>query len=128
MNDYSINRFFYIIDYKVIEGCRYLWKCYGDNAWGITNSGGNCFNVTYDVSVVFDRKTLVIYEVSCHDYDNKVSYRWIHPDYIEKVNQEAKEKDDDNSIAYDDVKYTNISSFEEWESKTREIIDSYEQR
>ena len=126
MNEYSVNRFFYIIDFKINNGDKFLWKCYGDNAWGVSNNGENYFKFTHDVGVVFDRKTLVIYEVFCHDYDNEVSYRWIHPDYVEKVNQEAKEKDVDTSIAYDDVKFTDVSSFEEWESKTREIIDKHE--
>lgn len=126
MNDYSVYRFFYVIDYKIDEGDKFLWKCYGDNAWGLTNSGGGCFKITHEVGAIFDRKTLVIYEVSCHDYDNKVSYRWIHPDYIEKVNQEAKENDVDNSIAYDDVKFTDLVVFEGWESITREIISKYE--
>lgn len=128
MNDYSVNRYFNIIDYKIDEGDKFLWKCYGDNAWGLTNSCGNCFKLTHEVDVVFDRKTLIIYEVICYDYDTEINYRWIHPDYQEKVNQEAKERGVDNSIAYNYVKFIDVSSFEEWESKTREIIDSYEHR
>lgn len=128
MNEYSINRFFYIIDYKLVDGCRYNWKCYGDNAWSVEYSGENCYdNIAHEVVAVFDRKTLIIYEVVCYDYIREVNYRWIHPDYIDKVNNEAKERKVDNSIAYNNIKFTEISSFEEWESKTREIIDNYEQ-
>lgn len=127
MNEYSINRFFYIINYKIKEGWKFQWKSYGPDAWCLTNVSDDSW-AKYEVQVTFDTKTLLVYEVTCHEYDSEVSYRWIHPDYVEKGNQEAKEKDVDNSIAYDDVKFTDVSSFEEWESKARDIIDSYEQR
>ena len=127
MNNYSINRFFYIIDYKISDGDEYLWQAYGENSWCVEYNGENCYNnITHEVVAVFDRKTLIIYEVVCYDYINEVNYRWIHPDYIDEVNQEAKERNVDNSIAYNNIKFIEVSSFEEWESKTREIIDKHE--
>lgn len=128
MNNYSINRFFYVVDYKIKDGSRFFWECYGPNSWSLSCSKGTYIESLYDIDVVFDRKTLLIYEVNTNFYKDyeEINYRWIHPDYREKYIQEAKDVNQDPYIAYDDVKYTDVSSFEEWESKTREIIDKYE--
>lgn len=126
MNDYSVNRYFNIIDYKILEGWKYNWNAYGINAWCLTNVSDGTWATKYEVLATFDTKTLLIYEVTTYDYENEVSYRWIHPDYVEEVNQEANERNVDNSIAYNDIKFIDINSFEEWETKTREIISKYE--
>jgi hypothetical protein len=83
------------IEYKITDGSKFHWDCYGLNAWSITSDR---------VEAVFDRITLMIYEVSVH-YASGDCYKWIDPEFVNAYVNESRSKGFDPWIAYDDVPY-----------------------
>lgn len=98
------------VDYRITEGSDYGWKCYGPDAYCLEA----CILPGHDTSasVIFDRKTQVVYEVSLC-LPNDVCYRWLNPEYDTKYYKECADKGYDPNIAYDNVRYKhNLSSLE----------------
>ena len=84
-------------DYQITGGCNYLWSCYGPNSYTI-----DCGNFTgigrdpyWELSVKFDRKNQIVYEVCIIDVSKlgklKV-WRWVNQKYLSAVKDEHKER------------------------------------
>ena len=108
MNDNLLKEWMTLIDFKITEGYDYMWDCYGDNAHGLDSDD---FQTTqnYSVGIIFDTQTQLVYELTSYDYRENVAYRWINPYFKNKHDEEAK-KISDSDIAYDDVKYQNMDT------------------
>ena len=110
-----------LVDYKITEGGEYGWSCYGNNAYQLSSwnevhgPGGWSFNM------VFSTKTQKVYEVSVCDYTNDRAYRMIHPDKIEKLQQEAKNHSGEPNQAWDDVKFIDLEVDDDFIQKSLAI-------
>jgi predicted HicB family RNase H-like nuclease len=124
----EIKQFFEAIDYKITEGSRYMWDCYGSDAWNFESWQGHPDDPS--AHVIIDSKTQVVYEAEVHDNRNFRSYRWINPDFVDAYRTESKNRNIDADEAYDDVKFIDLEVEEDFLAKTRAILrgEEYDDR
>lgn len=116
----TIKDFMETVDYRITEGSDYLWSCFGSDAYRLDSWDGN--HQGHTVSVLFDRKTQVVYQLEAHDYAHERSYRWTHPDYKTAHNLEAHERSVDVSQAWDHVQYVDLSDAQDMLTRAAAIV------
>jgi hypothetical protein len=107
------------VDYRITEGSQYYWNCFGDNAYSLDSWCGDQDGSA--ITITFDTQTQEVYEVQAHDYRNERSYRLINPDYV-KVFQDEVVRRGAADMAWDDVKFTDLETDEDWLEKARAIF------
>jgi len=76
----TIKEFMELIEYKISDGSRYQWDCYGHSAWTISYED-IAKNTT--IFIVFDTNDQTVFEMQAWDGLYKREYRWINEAYIE---------------------------------------------
>jgi len=119
----TLKEFLECIDYKITEGDRYGWDCYGPNArqldyWNGKHEDG------VSINVIFDASNQTVYEMQAWDYYANNSYRWIHPDYIDALKDEHKRRNvpTDFGETYDKHKFIDLELPEDILEKARAIF------
>lgn len=76
---------------KLDEGSKFLWACFGDNAWSI--------NFEEHIHVTYDVNTQQVYQILFYDYNNDTSfnnrvpcYVWSDKDYKKKYLDECERR------------------------------------
>ncbi len=95
-----------LVDYKITEGSDFCWNCYGNDAYMLDSWNGE--QDGYSFTVIFDTKTQVVYEVQAHDYVHQRAYRMVNEDFRKKLKKEARKRDVDKNMAWDDVNYVDL--------------------
>jgi hypothetical protein len=95
-----------IVDYKITEGSDFGWNCYGSDVHMLDSWNGE--QDGHSFTVIFDTKTQVVYEVQAHDYVHNRAYRIINPDFQKKAKKEARKRDVNKDMAWDDVDYVDL--------------------
>lgn len=127
----NITKFMELIEYKVNFGSRFLWECFGPDAFCIERWDGE--QTSPSVTAVFDTKTLVVYRataaVVAADLGGR-AYEWIHPDYIRAYESDLEERGIDGRIAWDDVLYTRLETETDYIDKADKISkgEPYDER
>ena len=111
------------VSYKITEGNEYLWNCFGPDSYQIDSGSSYGANT---VSVIFDNKTQVVYEMEAWDNANRRTYRWIHPDYIDEVKAEYKKRNLRFEISVDDEKFIDLDVEEDMLRKAKAISEGEE--
>jgi hypothetical protein len=97
-----------LADYKITEGDKYGWQCYGPHShtlgsWnGIHGPGG------YSMDITFSTKSQKVYEVGVCDYTHDRAYRMINPKFREKHRKEALARNVNLNEAWDCVDYVDL--------------------
>ena len=103
-----------LVDYKIYNGDKYLWSCYGDDAMVFEHGGyGDPSYISPNENVlslnsVVDMRTQKVREITCCFYTHEVAFRWIDPDYVKAYKQEAKEKKVKQNEAWDGIEYVDV--------------------
>ena len=114
MNLEQVNNLF---QHRITDGSEYLWHCYGNNVRSIDYTSKYACGY-----VVFDTETHTVYEVSVSpvagswDVEPK-PYRYINPDYQAAYKQEATSRGIDPSEAWDDIKWVDLETEEDFIEK-----------
>lgn len=117
-------------DHKISGGDNYLWSCW-PNARYLEYRSDHAY-----VSAVFNTETQEVYEVSV-DIDTSIwqpdvrPYRWMNPEYKQDYLDEAKSRNVDPNQAWDDVKWYDLDSAEDFLEKAIAIFngdDSFDRR
>jgi len=126
----TLKDFLEAIQYKITDGSEYLWNCYGHNARSMDYWNGKTGEDGRTVTAVFDTQTQVVYQMEAWDQSTDVAYRWIHPDYIEVVKDEAKSRNVDFEKSIDDNKFTDLEVEEDILNKALAIVagEDYDKR
>jgi hypothetical protein len=95
-----------IVDYKITEGSDFGWQCYGRDVHMLDSWNGE--QDGHGFTVIFDTKTQVVYEVQAHDYVHNRAYRMINEDFQKKAKKEARKRDVNRNMAWDDVDYVDL--------------------
>lgn len=111
-----------IAKYEITSGSEYGWKCYGPNARFLDFTDNA--NVTF--SIIFDTKTQTVYEANISDNKRENHYRIINPDYIHEYRYECDSRDVVWNQVYDDVRYIDLESVEDFIEKATAIINGEE--
>lgn len=119
----TLKDFMETVDYRITEGSKYGWNCFGANAYCLDSwSGYDDSDHEYSISVIFDTATQDVYQFDAHDYVRQRSYRWLHPDYVNAHRDEACERNVDASEAWDEVKFVDLETREDMLEKARAIV------
>jgi len=102
----TMKEFMELVDYKITEGSKYGWECYGPNAYILDSWNGE--QDGHSFTIIFDTKDQTVYEVLAHDYVNNRAYRMVNPDFEKKMKKEAKRRNVSKKEAWDDVDYVDL--------------------
>lgn len=128
----TLKEFLEVAEYRITEGGEYGWQCFGHDAYSLDSWNGDQNGHT--LTVVFDRKTQVVYQVEAFDYANERAYRIINPDYRQAFDDECKHRgivdqawERDNGTP---VKFTDLESDDDWIQKALAIVagETYDTR
>jgi hypothetical protein len=108
------------VDYRITEGSEYGWSCFGPDAYCIDSWDGD--QEGCNINVVFSTKDQTVYQVEAHDFAKNRSYRWINPNYVDAVKEEAKSRGHSFEEAYDEVNFTDLEVAEDMLDKARAIF------
>jgi len=115
----SIKEFMELVNYRITEGSEYLWECYGYNAFCLDSS-----DAEYNISIVFDKASQEVYELTAIDYQNNRAYRLFNPNYKDAYQKEAIEKKVAPGEAWEGVTYIDLEVNEDFLEKAQAIINS----
>jgi hypothetical protein len=92
-------------DFRITGGTEYQWPCYGTDARFLEFSDQDGLEC---VSIVFDSKTQVVYEVNLAVPGYEQAFGWRNPDYEEAYQKTCKERHVAPNVAWDDVMYARV--------------------
>lgn len=119
----TMSEFMETFNYRITEGNRYGWNCYGPNAYSLSTWNGEHDDGGWSGNIVFDTETQAVYEVEVCDYTNERAYRIINPLYKKVHEAEAKKFGSDADEAWDCVKFVDLESSDDWLEKAQSIVD-----
>jgi len=124
----TIRDFMEVIEYRITEGSKYGWDCFGDNAFQIDHWAGEQQDPS--LSIVFDTATQEVYQVEAHDYAHLRAYRWTNPAWREAEDRESRARAVDNKVAWDDVLFIDLDVAADMLEKATAIAtgDEYDTR
>lgn len=102
----TIKDFMELVEFKITEGSKYCWECFGPNAYALDSWSGD--QNGHSAGIVFDTEDQTVYQASVYDYRNNRAYRMINPDYKASHDEEAASRNVDADQAWDDVKYIEL--------------------
>ena len=117
----TLKDFMEVCDYKITEGSEYCWQCFGPDAYRLDS--WNQEQDGHTVSIVFDTRTQVVYEVTAYDYRRNHAYRLINPEFKSAHDNEATERDIDINQAWDDVNYIDLDVVDDFIQKALAIVN-----
>lgn len=117
----TLKDFMETVDYRITEGSDYGWMCYGHNAYTLDSWNGD--QDGHSVSIVFDTKTQVVYQISAYDYTNNRAYRLINPDYRDAYKEEADDRGVEANEAWEGVDYVDLETDEDFLEKAYAIVN-----
>ena len=113
----TIKEWMEIVNFRITEGSEYCWQCFGSYAYALDSWNGD--NIKgYSLTMVFDTRTQVVYQVEVHDYKRERAYSFTNPDFINAYKNEEKAR---GAIDYD-YKMTELEVIEDWIEKATAII------
>jgi hypothetical protein len=124
----TVKEWMELVDYRITEGSDYQWGCYGHDAHMLDSWNGE--QDGHSFTIIFDTKNQTVYEAQAHDYVHNRAYRMINPDFKKKLKKEAKRRDVDKDMAWDDVNYTDLEVDDDFIQKCLAIRegDDYDTR
>ena len=116
----NLKDFFEAVNYRITEGSEYCWNCFGPNAYMLDSH----VLEQYSVSILFDTRTQIVYQVELADYRKDLAYIWTNPYFRQYYIDEAKIRDIDPMQAWDEVKFTEIEIQDEMLEKIRAVVNN----
>ena len=113
------------LDHKITGGSEHGWNCW-DNARFLD------YETDYaHASVVFNTETQEVYTAEVNDKDNlHKPYRWMNPLYKQAFIDEANSRNVDPDQAWDNTKWYDLETQEDWLDKAGSIMrgESFDER
>jgi len=119
----TLKQWLELANYRITEGERYLWDCYGKDTYMLSSWNGIHDRGGYSTDIVFDTRTQIVYEVAAHDFTNDRAYRMINPKYAKAHDNEASARGVDMNTAWDGVEYTELDVEEDFVEKATAIVN-----
>jgi predicted nucleic acid-binding protein len=105
------------LDHKIVGGSEHQWNCW-DNARFLDYESDYAH-----ASVVFNSQTQEVYCADVTDKLNELTpYRWLNPEYKEVYFKECKQRKVKKNIAWDDVKWCDLETQNDWLKKAQAIM------
>ena len=107
------------LNHRITGGSEYQWDCYGITVRFLDYESDYAY-----ASVVFDTQTQTVYEATVSSKDESVKpYRWLNPDSKNKYLNECRERDIDPNEAWDDVKWVDLETVEDFLAKAEAMFN-----
>jgi hypothetical protein len=109
-----------IFNHQITNSDNYGWDCYGPNARMQDYTSDHATG-----TVVYDTKNFTVFEVTvCPLNDESIRpYRWIDPEFNDAYLAEAKKRNVIPDQAWDDVKYIDLETVEDFTTKASAIFN-----
>lgn len=105
-----------IFGHHIVGGSEHCWRCW-PNARFMDYE-----NELAHASVVFDTARGTLYEATVTSKDESVTpYRWLNPQTVAVYKAEARERDVDLRMAWDDVQWVDCEVWDDWAEKAGAI-------
>lgn len=109
------------INYRITGGDEFGWNCFGNNARMLDSWDNNQDGV--HSSVIFDTVTQEVYVAEVNDYARNSAYRLVNPVYNEARISEARARDVDDDVAWDEVNFVDLETDTDFLEKCRAIMN-----
>lgn len=116
----TVKEWMELVDYRITEGSDFNWQCYGPNAYCLDSWDGD--QEGHSLTIIFDQKNQVVYEVQIHDYLHNRAYRMINPDYATVHREESKSKDTWMNEAWEGVDYVDLEVDDDFIQKGLAVV------
>jgi hypothetical protein len=113
----TIKEWMELVGFRITEGTEFGWQCFGSYAYALDSWNGDN-QKGYSLTMVFDTRTQVVYQVEVHDYKRERAYSFTNPDFIEAYNDEEQAR---GAIDYD-YKMIELEVLEDWVEKATAIV------
>ena len=119
-------------NYRITEGGDHGWNCFGPNAYRLDSWNGDQDGHT--LSVIFDTRTQVVYQVEAIDYRRERAYRRTNPDFKLEFDAECVDRNVEDFAWQKDngenINYTDLETDEDWMEKAQAIANEldYDER
>jgi hypothetical protein len=105
------------LDHKINGGSEYGWNCWPNARW-LDYESDNAH-----ASVVFNSETQEVYVAEVNDKNDVLKpYRWMNPFYKDQYLKEAEDRNIDPNQAWDNKKWYDLETHEDWLTKARAIM------
>ena len=106
------------LEHRISGGSEYGWKCYGANARFLDYESDYA-----TASCVFNTVDQVVYEIHVEIKDSEQKpYRWLNPLFKNVMYEEAAYREIDADQAWDDVKWIDLETEEDFLEKASAIF------
>jgi len=103
----KLKHFMKLSKYRITEGSEYQWNCYGTDAYNLDYWNGDN-NRGYGISIVFDTKKHIVFEMNFCDYRTDKAYRHINPNFFDLYLEECKRRGFKYNKAFDECMYEDL--------------------
>ena len=110
MKHFTLTDYLNLINYQVQEGNKFLWNCYGPNAYVYSYAGSE---TAFDFSIIFDTVDRLIYQIELSTDDDV--YRWTNPEF--KDAYLAEEVETSNRLGFEPL------DFQDYTDKPDEFME-----
>jgi hypothetical protein len=117
----KLQDYFELVEYKIGEGSKYMWRCFGDNAYQITSGHYE----EYEICATYDTEDQTVFVLEAHDLVNNRSYRFFNETYKDAYFKECEIRGIEDA-AYDDVKYVDLDLYSDFAEKAHAIIHGFD--
>jgi hypothetical protein len=107
------------LDHKIVGGEQFQWNC-----WSNARYLGYQADANRNASVVFNSETQEVYLAEVTHDKKGYAYRWLNPAYKNAYLAECKQREVDPSIVYDDKKFVDLETTEDWLTKANAIFNN----
>ena len=107
------------LSHRITGGSEYQWYCYGPDVRYLDYESDFAH-----ANVLFDIVTQEVYEATVTSKDESLKpYRWLNPDTKQEYLNECKERNIDPVTAWDNTKWVDLETMEDFLSKASSIFD-----
>jgi hypothetical protein len=107
---------------RVIDGDRYTWRCYGDSARYMEFADADGLEFC---TVLFDTKTFDVYELDLFVPGTDQCFKWLNPDTMGAMFNEARVRNVDPFHAWDKVQFSEITDPNTMMEYVKDIAATY---
>jgi len=107
------------LSHRITGGSEYQWECYGFDVRFLDYESDYAH-----ATVIFDTITQTVYEATVNSKDESVRpYRWLNPNTKQEYLDECKDRNIDPNEAWDDVKWVDLETMEDFLDKASAIFN-----
>lgn len=106
-----------VIDYKIFDGSKFIWKCFGENCfildWWEGNLSKSYGSYKAEATIYFDTETKQVYLIELYDNELQKFHFCIDPNFADSYEQHRIRNDLPESCCPEDYQQISYANFDE---------------